>query len=353
MKWPWSKREERNLQTGLTPQYIELRRKGLQSDGSAALSATVATCAGVWSRAFAMLTPEPNRDLILPDTMAAIGLDLLLRGESCWHIRMENDDLSLVRVAYWDELGDGKYHLHIARVNTTETVRALEPEILKLTINSDPARPWKGRSPFALMGLSATLLAEIEQAVSGALPFAGKGLLPMPSTIAPDQQSKVLSGLQTGSLAVVTSKADFQHHTGGERSEMKRVELTPDMQKMMLQPTYDALSMQVMAAAGVPPSLFAGGGNDGALRETYRLFALQTVDPLSRQLEPELKRKLGITKLGLQDMMSADVAGRARAVSSLVGSGVPLQTAMGLVGWEGVDVPETPAKTETPAKGAA
>lgn len=347
--WPFRKKpdlEQRSFPV-VTQTYIDARRKGLSTDGAATLSATAAVCAGVWSRAFSMLTPEPSPDLLSPATLASIGLDLLLKGESVWHIRLEDNDLSLAPVAYWDELGEGRYHLHIARPNTTETIKALEPEVLKLIINPDPTQPWRGRSPFALMGLSPTLLAEIEAAISGALPYAGKGLLPVPSTIAPEQQSKILSGLQSGSLAVVTSKADFATHAGGDRQEVRRVDLTPDLQKAALQAPYDALHGRILAACGVPPSLFSDGGNAGALRETYRLFALQTVDPLARQITPELTRKLGITRLGLNDMFASDTAGRARSVSSLVGSGVPLQTAMELVGWGNVKVPDTPpAKPE-------
>lgn len=61
-------------------------------------------------------------------------------------------------------------------------------------------------------------------------------------------------------------------------------------------------------------------------------------------ITPELSRKIGVNRLGLQDLMSADVAGRARAVGSLVQSGVPLATAMSLVGWDNVSLPEGASK---------
>ena len=333
----------------VTAQYIDARRRNLSTDGSAALSATVGTCVGVWSRAFSMLTPEPLADVLTPDILASIGLDLCLRGESCWHIRVHANELELelVRVAYWDEFANGKYHLHIAKVNSTETVKALAPEVLKLVINAAPATPRQGRSPFALMGLSPTLMAEIEQAISAALPMTGKGLLPMSASIPEEQQSKVLSGLRNGSLAVVTSKADFATHAGGDRSELRRVDLTPDLAKADLNPATASLHERLLTAAGVPPALVTSSGNAGAMREAYRLFALQTVDPLARMITPELTAKLGVTRLSLDGMMSSDVAGRARAVGVLVNSGVPLATAMQLVGWEGVSLPKAqPVKEE-------
>ena len=334
--WPFKPKPrapdlEQRAFSGLTLDYVNSRRKGLLSEGNVPMSATVGTAIHYWQSAFAMVDalPEP----MPANTLAQIGQDLLMRGESCFHIRLTDGDLDLVPVAYWDELGNGRYHLHIARVNTTETVRALESEVLKLVINPHPAQPWRGRSPFQLMGLSPLLLAEIEQAVSGAMPMAGKGFLPMPASIAKEEKDKALSGLQNGSLAVVTSKADFAHQTGGERSEFRRVELTPDLSKLDANKFTDDLHMRILTGCGIPPALLTAQGNAGAMREAYRLFALQTVKPLTRQILPELTRKLGVKALNLDGMLSADVAGRARAVGILTSAGVELDKAMKLTGW--------------------
>lgn len=220
--------------------------------------------------------------------------------------------------------------------------------MLKLVINPDPLTPWRGRSPLALAGLSPVLMAEIEQALSGALPFAGKGLLPMPATLAGSEGGKVLAGLQSGSLAVVTSKADMAVHSGGDRTEISRVELTPELRGLDLTNSASGLHNRLLTAAGIPPSLLSDMGNAGASREAYRLFILGTISPLARIILPELKRKLGVTRLSLADLMASDTAGRSRAVNSLVQSGVPLLLAMTLCGWEGLDLEGLPkAKTDS------
>lgn len=54
--------------------------------------------------------------------------------------------------------------------------------------------------------------------------------------------------------------------------------------------------------------------------------------------------KIGVQRLGTEDTLSSDTAGRARSVSSLVQSGVPLATAMALVGWDNVSLPEGASK---------
>lgn len=85
MIWPFKRKpdtETRSAFPTVTAQYIDARRKNLTMDGSAALSATVGTCVGIWSRAFAMLTPEPMADVLTPDILASIGLDLCSRGQA-------------------------------------------------------------------------------------------------------------------------------------------------------------------------------------------------------------------------------------------------------------------------------
>ena len=337
--WPFTKRADLPRETraafpSVTAEHLAGRRAGVLSDGAVPLSATVAAIAQTWSRAFAMLDANPDPNPLTAADLAAMGLDLCLRGESCWHVRLEGSDLRLVRAAYWDELGNGRYHLHIAHPASTETVRALEGEVVRLVINAPAEQPWRGRSPFALMGASPRLMAEIEGALSGAMDWLGRGILPFPDTVPEEQQASAIRGLKGGGmLATIRSKADFATSTGNNRaSEFRRVELTPDLEQADLNPTVDQLHNRLLAAAGIPPALLTPSGNAGAMREAYRLFCLQTVEPLARTLLPELA-KIGVTSLSTGSMMSADVAGRARAVGTLVGAGMPLEKALALVGW--------------------
>ena len=285
-----------------------------------------------------MLDPDPDPNPLTASHLASIGLGLCLRGEVAFHIRLEGGDIRLVQAAYWDELGNGRYHLHIAHPASTETVRALEGEVLRLVINAPAEQPWRGRSPFRLMGASPRLMAEIESAVSGAVEWVGRGLLPFPDSVPEEQQSAALRGLKAGgNLAAIRSRADFATSTGNTRpNDWRRIDLGPDLEQADLNPTVDQLHNRLLAAAGIPPALLTANGNAGAMREAYRLFCLQTVEPLARTLLPELA-KVGVTSLSTRSMLSADVAGRARAVGTLVGAGVPLDQAMQLVGWGKAD----------------
>lgn len=337
--WPFGKRddpprEQRAAFPSVTAEYMAGRRQGVLSDGAVPLSATVATIAGTWSRAFAMLDPDPDPNPLTADVLAAIGLDLCLRGESCWHIHLDRGELRLARAAYWDLVAPNRFHLHIAHPHTTETVRALADEVLLLTINSPANAPWQGRSPFQMMGGSPALMAQIESAVSGAVEWVGRALLPFPDTVPEEQQTAAIRGLKGGGmLAAIRSRADFATNTGQSRaSEFRAVPLTPPLEDADLNPTVEQLHDRLLAAAGVPPAMFAGSGNAGSARESYRFFTVGTILPIARQLLPEL-RKIGVTALSSKSMLSADVAGRARAVGTLVGAGMDLQKALELVGW--------------------
>lgn len=263
--WPFKTKtkpdmEQRAAFPAVTEAYLSHRQTTLQSDGRAALSATVATCAGFWSRGFAMLDPSPDAGPLTADVLAAIGLDLCLRGQSCWHVRVEGNSLTLHRVAYWDHVGRNRYHLHLARPNETETVKALADEVLLLTINSAAETPWVGRSPLVMAGGSPSLVAEIEAAISRSTEWMGRGLLPFPDSVPEDQSSAALRGLKAGgTLAAIRSKADFATNVGQpNRQDWSRTELGPDLRKADINPFTDALHQRVLSAAGCPLRLSLG-----------------------------------------------------------------------------------------------
>ncbi|WP_371154153.1 hypothetical protein [Jannaschia sp. 2305UL9-9] len=336
--WPFRQKkpeiEQRAAFPSVTAEYLTHRQSALTLDGSAALSATVATAAGMWSRGFTMLDPAPDAGPLTPGVLASIGLDLALRGQSCWHVRIEGNELALHRVAYWDHVAPGRFHLHLARPNETETVRALAAEVMLLTINSAAETPWVGRSPFTMMGGSPRLMADIKGAIANAMDYTGRGLLPFPDTVPEEQQAAAIRGLKAGgSLAAIRSKADFSTNVGQSRGqEFRRVDLTPDLRQADLNPAVDGLHHRVLAAAGIPPALVTGSGNAGAMREAYRLFVLQTVEPMAPQLAPEFA-KVGVTGMSSASMMASDTAGKARSVGALVKAGVDLKRDMKLVGW--------------------
>ncbi len=81
----------------------------------------------------------------------------------------------------------------------------------------------------------------------------------------------------------------------------------------------DAVESTVLGCCGVPPDLARPGGRT---RESYRQWAASSVEPLARLVAAELSRALDVeVRLRFDRLEAADVAGRARAYRSLVGTG--------------------------------
>ena len=88
----------------------------------------------------------------------------------------------------------------------------------------------------------------------------------------------------------------------------------------------------VFSACGVNPSLFSVAPGV-AMREAYREFLFSTVAPLARTVAAELSAKLDTDiTLDFAELQAADIAGRARAFSSMVSSGMALDRAAALSG---------------------
>ncbi len=99
-----------------------------------------------------------------------------------------------------------------------------------------------------------------------------------------------------------------------------------------------ALALQETAGVcGLPAALVPGANAAGpAAREAFRQFLSLTVIPLGRILEAEAARVLELpVALQHHELAAADVAGRARAVGTLVENGVDRERALTLVGWGG------------------
>lgn len=94
---------------------------------------------------------------------------------------------------------------------------------------------------------------------------------------------------------------------------------------------------EVLAVCGVPASLAPGSNAAGpTLREAQREFLIGTVQPYGALIAAEVSRVLERpVRIHYHALASADVAARARGVGTLTKSGVSLERALELVGWDG------------------
>ena len=90
----------------------------------------------------------------------------------------------------------------------------------------------------------------------------------------------------------------------------------------------------MVAACNVPVSLYAADTGAGGQREAWRRFLHGSLNPLALVVADELGKKLDQPdlQLDLSRTFASDLTGRARAVSSLIQAGIPVEEAMTLAG---------------------
>ena len=83
----------------------------------------------------------------------------------------------------------------------------------------------------------------------------------------------------------------------------------------------DGSARAVLAACGVPPTLFGTGGDAAGAREAWRMFLHGSLQPVADLLAAELAVKLEAPDLALSfsGLFASDLQGRARAYRAMVG----------------------------------
>ena len=89
----------------------------------------------------------------------------------------------------------------------------------------------------------------------------------------------------------------------------------------------------ILAACGVPPEMLRQSDGTGR-REAWRQFLHASIAPVALGVAADLADKLDIPGLALnhERMMASDIAGKARAVQSLVKGGMDVAKAAALAG---------------------
>ena len=200
-------------------------------------------------------------------------------------------------------------------------------------------RAFAGRGPLAWAHTSARLQSEAERSLADEAggPVAQMVAVPQDGGDGSgnDPLAELKSDLRTArgrALLLETTAAGWGEGRGAAPMRDWRPERLGPNPPASLEAVMGRGFMEVLAACGVPPGLFLEV--DGtAQRKSYRRFFSLTVEPLAGLLAGELSAKLEAEiSLGFSGRFAADLAGRARAFQSMVGSGMDLAKAAGLAG---------------------
>ena len=134
-------------------------------------------------------------------------------------------------------------------------------------------------------------------------------------------------------LLVETTAAGFgEGAVAAPRSDWKAMRLGPNPPEGFAKVAGDSFS-RFLAAAGVPPGLFAEGADGTAMRESLRQWHMGVVRPLARLLETELTAKFGAAIEIKFDGYPMDMVSRSQVFAKLAAvEGVSSEMALELSG---------------------
>lgn len=346
--WPFKRKTETRAASsaGYTAQMMQARTAYITgTSGRAELTATVQGAVTLWENGLSVADVD-GTNLLTRRTLAMAGRMLALRGEALFYI---TDDV-LIPASDWDMSTrlsrPVAYRLTLPDTGGGKTTTALAGEVLHFRIGADANQPWHGTAPLRRASLSADLLETIERAlceVYGDAPL-GSSIVPMPETPETDL-TDIARGFR-GSRGRVLVRESVQVAAAGgpaPQQDWRANDLTPDLQKAMMDKTLDQARDQINAAFGILPGLNNAATTGPMVREAQRHLAQWCLQPMAEQMAEECAEKFGqAVKIDtLRPLQAFDAGGRARAAMGIVQAlavakeaGVDPSDAMRLVDWE-------------------
>ena len=349
MRWPWQRSETRDsVYTDTLVQLLVQQASGNTLASPSGLAA-LETAAGLYGRAFmaAEVDAAPAvAGALSPEALSSIARDMIRNGESLFAVSADEGGIMLRRAWDWDVSGGADpnswlYRYQLPGPSRPVTVTALGTALLHFRYATDPARPWRGRSPVEFAAITSGLAANAEQRLREEAGGPVGHILPVPQGPSdPDSDDDPFAGLSAdlskakgGTILTETTSAGFGEGRGSAPNQdwvAKRFGAAPPAALVELR---NASASAVLDACGIPSALTASGGDGAGRREAWRQFLWGSVAPLARVIETEITAKLGTpVRLRFDELRASDLAGRARAFQSMVGGGMEIEKAAALAG---------------------
>ena len=270
------------------------------------------------------------------DALEILGRELLRRGNAVFSI----EDDRLKPAASWDIRGGDDprrwaYRLTFAGPVSTRTAVLPASRVCHFRVNTLPASPHLGRSPFTIALATARTAWKAERAAASEMDVPTSRILPIGGTVAQVKESAlaVESGIKAGKrFHIVPQPQDTLAGGVATSRQWQSVEVKPDP-STGFNGLRSGAAMDLLAACGIPPGLLTASTDGTAQRESYRRFLHTVVLPWGRIVEGELSMKFGgDVRLDFSGLMASDLSGRARAFASMVNAGLSLERAAALSG---------------------
>lgn len=310
--------------------------------------------AGAYARAFAgaKITPDtPATRALTPAVRGLIGRDIIRRGESVHLIAVRGGAVRLFPASSWDVRGSWEEEQWFYRLdlfgpsgNTTQFVPSAA--VLHVRHSYDPSRPWLGLGPLQWASMTGTLAANLEQRLGQEAGGPVGHVIAVPQD---PEDNEDEDGEEAGALAdirrdlsaakgrtflVETTAAGWgEGQAAAPQSDWQARRFGASPPETLAVLRSDA-GQSVLALCGVPPSLFVPNSDGTAQRESWRRFAMGSLEPVAAIVAEEIGRKLDVPSLAFsfKNLWAHDLAGRAQGFKQMVTAGMDIERAAGLSG---------------------
>ena len=331
--WPWQRAEDREAEggyTGIISQLVELQAAGTTQQASA--TAAMEAAAGALSRAFMAAVVDAPPDIaaaVSPRVLGQIGRDLVRVGESLHVIRMSGGELHLSPASTWYWEGGANPRDWTCTATTygpsdSETYRVPFNSVVFITWGNPTARPYHGLGPGSWARDTARLMSNAERSLADEAGGPVAQLLAIPMDPGDDTDDGPLAPLKATIKAAKGAALLLETTAGGygegrvaaPQHDWKASRLGPNPPEGFTKVAEQSFN-RFLAAAGVPPGLFAEGADGTAMRESLRQWHMGVVRPMARALETELSDKFGMAVALKFDGYPMDMVSRAQVFAKL------------------------------------
>ena len=343
MRLPWQRAEVRAYD--YTAQIL-LQQMNVAAgvEASAATTAAVEACAGLWARGFAVadVSPEPARALLTPDLLADVGRDLALRGGWLAAIDVaKTGEITLTPASWWSVTGPANedewvYHAHFSGPSSSRTRDLHSNEVIHVSYARNYGQHDVGQfaeiSPLSASRSTARALANLEVALGDELGIHVAQLL-----VTELNEENEADRAQLASISRLRGKLGFLTGAVSGETGLMAPPTPTRVGHQIPSSTVDiwnAASQAIFNAYGCA-GLFVTDTTAAARRDSYRIFAASTLAPLAGKLARAATKALpfGEVTLSFSELKSNDLAARSRSLKALVEAGVPLEQARTMTGF--------------------
>lgn len=261
----------------------------------------IETIAANWlSRSLAMANVTGRgRKYFTQQVLMTIGDNLMRKGESVW-LRLDG---RLLYVSDY-EYKEGRYEI--------DRRSYADNQVLHIRYLTD----WGSGAGIAPLDSATNLkatLRNIEKELRNESNIPSGYLMPIPDTVNADTFRTALRGIG-GKFLPVPSKTVFKEGTASDEYQKRRTgaEIPPTALQL-----YKQVSDYALAIYGVPQSAVYGA-DAASMREGIRVYLHAVILPVGRLIIDAASRATLSIDLNFDELMAADIQGRARAAQSLV-----------------------------------